>query len=470
MTNPGGVVATVSATDSERHRLPAISMTRDANGTMSNNPAATNARVPAQNATAKETSPEVRRLLGDSQSSDAVNRAYAAILCGSMADKSAPKIPFLITLLGDDTTLQWVVNGAPGATTSPREEAVKALGKIGKPAIEALLALCDKGDSTAKHSICEVLQNTTDAHAFDLLIQSLSNEYGGVRAGAARALGNIKDRRAVPALISALRNDGDASTRSCAASALGDIGATDAIKPLLDSFLGDNAVNVRVAALKSLGQLKCTSVEPIINALNDKSGDVRVSATSALGQLKDSRAVNPLIAAYRAASEGQMDWDRESFQGKGVHDLQIAILNSLGAIADPRATDFLASIWRSDLKANDYGPYRDSSSMMTFYNPGPAALTALGNIGGTKAVDELILALSNGQYQIRVSVAVRNGPLSRRWPAGPMTLSVARCPREYQSRAWNPYFQPSVLWLPFRRETGPQFRRLRQFERVPHRR
>ena len=44
-----------------------------------------------------------------------------------------------------------------------------------------------------------------------------------------------------------------------------------------------------------------------------------------------------------------------------------------------------------------------------------------------------------------------------------MTLSVARCAREYQSRAWNPYFQPSDLWPRFRRETGPQFRRHRHY-------
>ena len=33
--------------------------------------------------------------------------------------------------------------------------------------------------------------------------------------------------------------------------------------------------------------------------------------------------------------------------------------------------------------------------------------------------------------------------------------------REYQSLFWNPYFLRSNLWLPFRRESGPQFRRLR---------
>src|SRR5271166_5774793 len=54
-------------------------------------------------------------------------------------------------------------------------------------------------------------------------------------------------------------------------------------------------------------------------------------------------------------------------------------------------------------------------------------------------------------------------PLSRRWSPEPLTFAGARCAREYQFLFWNPYLFALKLWLHFRRETGPRFRRLRQF-------
>ena len=79
-------------------------------------------------------------------------------------------------------------------------EAVEALAKIGKPAV-------------------------------DPLIRALEDENRQVRSGAAWALGKIKDRRAVEPLIRALGDESN-TVRTESAFALGEIGDKKAIKPL----------------------------------------------------------------------------------------------------------------------------------------------------------------------------------------------------------------------------------------------
>jgi HEAT repeat protein len=382
---------------------------------MTNNSVATNAstsgRASVHNTTAIETSPEVNRLIGDLQSSDAKTRALAAIAIGNMGDASVPAIPYLIRLLDDDTTLQWWHGAARLGTTSPSKEAGLALGKIGKPALEAIISLHNNTESPellhfrSFQYVRLVVMNIRDARALDILIQLLSSEDGCYRCGAARALGNIKDRRAVPALINALQNGKDEGIRSSAAIALGDVGAPDAIEPLIRS-LNDTTV-VATAAATALGQLKdATAVEPMITALNSTDPGLRVAAAKALGKLRDERAVSPLINAFPAGQMKPVEFsDRNYEYVENMRGLQIAILEALGDIADPRATDFLVSVWHSDHSSHAFGTGRDIEGNYDWGNIGPIALTALGRIGGATAVSQLILALRDEHYWIQASAA-----------------------------------------------------------------
>jgi HEAT repeat protein len=91
-----------------------------------------------------------------------------------------------------------------------------------------------------------------------------------VQESAARGLGELKDSRAVPALIKVLKDkDGhDVYVRAVAAESLGEIGDTKAVSVL-------------------------------IGALNDDEWFVRKYAAGALGKLKDPRAVSGLIKASK---------------------------------------------------------------------------------------------------------------------------------------------------------------------------
>ncbi len=155
----------------------------------------------------------------------------ARSLTSSEKHKLTPAIPFLIQLLGD--------NKASFPGTTPANAALPVLKRIGKPAVEPLIA-------------------------------SLNEENANIRASSAMALGLIADTRATNPLIAAL-SDKESLVRGCVAQALGN-----------------------VADLHAL--------EPLINALEDKDQEVRQVAASALGELRNQRAVNPLIMALKDRS------------------------------------------------------------------------------------------------------------------------------------------------------------------------
>ena len=138
------------------------------------------------------------------------------------------------------------------------------------------------------------------------VISALKDKDGYVREVAAKALGEIKDKRAVEPLISALK-DKDGSVREAAKEALEKINpkwmeTEEAKRAVLEliSALNDEYWYVREAAAKALGKIKDKrAVEPLISALKDKAGRVREAAAKALGEIKDPRAVEPLISALK---------------------------------------------------------------------------------------------------------------------------------------------------------------------------
>jgi HEAT repeat protein len=124
---------------------------------------------------------------------------------------------------------------------------------------------------------------------------------GRAKAAAARTLGDIGDKRATPALISALR-DNRARVREAAAQALGKISDERAIKPIILA-LRDKDKYVRLAATRSLGRIgykqapaghgsviktvnESTAIKGLILASNDKHWLVRQAAREVLSKLK----------------------------------------------------------------------------------------------------------------------------------------------------------------------------------------
>lgn len=172
-------------------------------------------------------------------------------------------------------------------------------------------------------SLCLLPFGHLQADDVDKLVQDLTNEDVMVRLNAAKALGEIKDARAVEPLIMALK---DETCGSMAANALVNIGKP-AVPSLIAALKDDDPI-VRRNATKALVEIKDTgAVEPLINSLKDSDLIVRRNAAKALGEIKDTRAVEPLIASLK--DEGAV--------------VRRNAAEALGKIRDSRATESLVA-------------------------------------------------------------------------------------------------------------------------------
>ncbi|MCJ7714956.1 MAG: HEAT repeat domain-containing protein, partial [Anaerolineales bacterium] len=143
-----------------------------------------------------------------------------------------------------------------------RKSAVVALGEIGdESVIQPLIAVLNDEDFLTKWAAEKAIKSF-GALAYEPLITAFTGSDEELRSGAAGALGNLGDVRAVAPLIAALKTEG---------------------KEVRFRIIG---------ALGRLGDRK--AVEPLLEALDDE--EVRGAAASSLGMMGDSRAVQPLIA------------------------------------------------------------------------------------------------------------------------------------------------------------------------------
>jgi HEAT repeat protein len=129
----------------------------------------------------------------------------------------------------------------------------EALGKIGTPAVEPLIALLRAENAVVCMFAAKALGLIGDARAVELLIAALKVDDKNLRRFAAEALGTIGDPRALLALIEMLK-DLDKDLRQTAAFALGNIGDARAVEPLIAALKAEDK-NERRAVVVALIQL-----------------------------------------------------------------------------------------------------------------------------------------------------------------------------------------------------------------------
>ncbi len=118
------------------------------------------------------------------------------------------------------------------------------------------------------------------------LVALLRDADGWVRAAAARALGELRPARAGDELIAALA-DAHPLAREYAAWALGEMKDRRAVEGLSERLLNDNSAGVRAEAAKALGEIAAPEAAAALNkALNDSDERVRAEARSALAELE----------------------------------------------------------------------------------------------------------------------------------------------------------------------------------------
>jgi HEAT repeat protein len=175
-----------------------------------------------------------------------------------------------------------------------RLEAVKALASLGAPGVEPLLVALKDPYRDVRMEAVEVLGSIKDSRAIEPLLAAVES-YLDVD-GVAKALGSIGSP-AVERLLARL-NDENVYVRQAVTRALRWIQDVRSIEPLA-AAVKDPDHEVRVEAVKALASLGAPAVEPLLAALKNPDPDVRQTATWALGSIRDPRAVEPLIATLQ---------------------------------------------------------------------------------------------------------------------------------------------------------------------------
>lgn len=213
---------------------------------------------------------------------------------------------YQLGLLRNAAASQAVERALRDSSEIVRAEAARAVVHQAYPdAARALLPLLTDKSEFVRRETAFALGKTYDKTAVDSLIKTLqTDKTASVRAAAAIALGQISDERAIELLSQILlapktkKNKVlDEFVRRSAAKSLGQIRSRKAV-PTLISALRDttNADDIRREAARSLGTIADESaVEVLSDSLNAEDYYLAQIAAEALELIKNSKLSNPLF-------------------------------------------------------------------------------------------------------------------------------------------------------------------------------
>lgn len=226
-------------------------------------------------------------------------RAKSACNAGRQGDAAA--IPSLIALLADDTKTEFVKcwdtgRWSPALHTfkhpSPGEQAAIALASFGRRALAPLADQFNSPNATVRRNAAWAIGELTAmlpgerAGAVPQLITSLGDSDEWVRMAAARALGELADRRSVDGLIARLGDD-KWRVRQVVAWALSEMKDERAVPALSSVLLSDARAEVRRGAAEALGEIASAEALPSLRqALNDADPTVSGKVAWAIAEIE----------------------------------------------------------------------------------------------------------------------------------------------------------------------------------------
>jgi HEAT repeat protein len=191
----------------------------------------------------------------------------------------------------NESTSQLIDDLQRSGQSRTRAGAARILGA--RKAVEAVPALISTLQDLEPNrlSAARALGSIRDPRAVEPLIVLLLTDFSPfVREAAARALGDLKDPRAVVPLASALKN----GNRE-AGPVLAEFGEA-AVVPLADCLRDPGASTAAAAALLRIGK---PAVSELIRAVESDKDDIRLEAARTLSQIDDPRTAETLNSALR---------------------------------------------------------------------------------------------------------------------------------------------------------------------------
>jgi HEAT repeat protein len=334
--------------------------------------------------------------------------------------------------LQDEFGTSWPVHALDHAQADVRRRAVLALRDRGE--VGALASrLPSEADDDVRLEIVAGLRAHARAESGDALgaiVSSPDHVWWFVQKNAVRALVEIGDRRAIPALVTALQKD-DALLEDEALAALTRLGR-DAI-PELERGLTHPHRKVRAACARVLGRVgarpSASLVAPLLEA---REPSVREAAAAALGEMDDLEHAGPLVAhldepswevrAACAEALGRLRFasavPRLIARTSDPHDeVARAAVEALGRLGDPASIPALVEVLRGRwlrVEASEalisVGGTACSDALRPLLGAGDASLVLavldiLGELGDTRVREDVRALASSDDPDLREAAA-----------------------------------------------------------------
>ncbi len=168
----------------------------------------------------------LQKLVDQLDEPDPEEQVAAALALARKGPQAASAVPFLIRRFRNTETVRRGRSSGRGGSAgsdsamSPARAAGVALVAIGEPAVPALVRSLHHNEAPIRAGACRALGELKHAAGTDQLMRALKDEDERVRAAAAEALGNVREPRAIPLLLTMYSGDESGAARQSAEKAL----------------------------------------------------------------------------------------------------------------------------------------------------------------------------------------------------------------------------------------------------------
>lgn len=271
------------------------------------------------------------------------------------------------------------------------------LARIGGPGINPLIRVLTDGDKDMRAFAAKALSETRDKRVIPPLINALGDSSWKVRKNAAESLQAMGPMIVKP-VVQALRNENE-DVRYWATRILGEMGE-DGVEPLI-ILLSKGNKDMRFFAAEALGDTdNPRAVEKLIDALGDKSWSVRKSTATSLRKIGEI-AIQPLARALEHPNPDVRHWSAKIL-GKIGNQAITALIRQL------KDTDNeMRTLTRNVIDAMGESAVEPLISILEKGDKEMRknAAEALGNTRSEKAIKPLIKALADESWFVRKNAA-----------------------------------------------------------------
>jgi len=187
---------------------------------------------------------------------------FSLVVLSRIKESRGKPVGYVFSLVTNPGVFRTFMNIGTISRTTESYRVARALrsieGSTSNLALDEVLSRLQDPDSEVREEATRALGRIGAPEAFDALIKELSDPGSTVRSLAARALGRIGDRRALPYLISGMTDPSEDLNEACL-YALGEIGGESAAEEILQVFSqirSERLVATGAAAVSKMGILE----------------------------------------------------------------------------------------------------------------------------------------------------------------------------------------------------------------------